>query len=376
MPRRRRHGQGTLFRQGKIWHFQISIQGKKQRRSLHTTDRETAEAQAARIVEEARLLAPSLENSPTVRTAALDEVARLEADTSPSQATRAAYAFAAFEAYVGDIPIALIDLDGLEAYQRHRLLSRARATVEKEIALIRRMLAEHDHPIAKPKAKRGRRTVIRAFTRDELARFLAATTDHFYALYSTALYTGARPTELVPSSTGAQHSALLKTEIDLEGPSILIRTAKGHRAEATRPRRIPIPEDLADLLADQIAANPGPYVFPKCSNLARAFNATLQRAGIDKTTQDGTLDMRSFRHTYGTLQAAEGVESFNLANVMGHAKTSTTQRYIDAAQTRAPILHVPIPIRRKPLGEESTKAETKGSKKGSNETEKPAEKAG
>ena len=83
-------------------------------------------------------------------------------------------------------------------------------------------------------------------------RFFGNATDRLRCLYATALFTGARPTELVPSKHAA-HRALRKSEVDLENDTVLVRTAKEHLGEARRPGLLKIREDLSELLAEQMA---------------------------------------------------------------------------------------------------------------------------
>ena len=52
--------------------------------------------------------------------------------------------------------------------------------------------------------------------------------------------------------------------------------------------------------------------------------------------------MHSFRHTYGTAHAQNGLPAFILKEAMGHSRVSMTERYVDASQTVAPVLRLPL----------------------------------
>jgi integrase len=54
------------------------------------------------------------------------------------------------------------------------------------------------------------------------------------------------------------------------------------------------------------------------------------------------LLLHSLRHTFGTLQAQSGLPALILKEVLGHSQMSTTERYVDAAQSLAPILQIPM----------------------------------
>jgi len=54
------------------------------------------------------------------------------------------------------------------------------------------------------------------------------------------------------------------------------------------------------------------------------------------------LRTHSFRHTYGTAHAQNGLPAFILKKAMGHSRVSMTERYVDASQTVALVLRLPL----------------------------------
>lgn len=57
---------------------------------------------------------------------------------------------------------------------------------------------------------------------------------------------GARPAEVIPSSR-SQHRPVLKTEVDLVDRRVLIRSAKSRLPGESRPRLLPVPDDMVGL---------------------------------------------------------------------------------------------------------------------------------
>lgn len=141
-----------------VWVYQCKINGKTWSRSTGHADRRKAERMAPRLRELARLHRGSPDGLPALKQAATNEVARIEVDVWPSQGQRASCAFLNLIAFAGDIPIDRIDGPIVERYQRKRLQEAARATVDKELCLVLRMLRLNGMAIARPTPKRGRAT--------------------------------------------------------------------------------------------------------------------------------------------------------------------------------------------------------------------------
>ena len=155
------------------------------------------------------------------------------------------------------------------------------------------------------------------------------------------LYTGARLAEIVPSTKGSSHTALLKTEVDLDAGTVSIRTAKGRLGAKGKTRVLSIPADLIEPLRQQVAFTPGPHVFGPLHNSPRDFDLILAAAGIAKVDELGRkVTAHSFRHTYATLMSeAIGHNAFVLKELLGHRQISMTKRY---CHPTAPALILPL----------------------------------
>ena len=337
-----KRGQGILRLYGDTYHVQWYQGGRKRSRSLKTGDKRVAERRARQIVAAERLREASRDGW-RLSESALREAERVGREVSESAGRRCGAALANFAEWAGDIVLDEVDSAMVERYQRERLQRAAQATVRQEVYFVRHMLAENGIEVALPKARPGRKTRVRAFTRDELVRVFRAVTEEQRALYATLLVTAARPTELVPSRY-ARHVALLKEDLRPEENAVLIQTAKGHRGAARRPRLILVPAEVMEMLVAEAARTPGPHVFHSSTNLARNFDAMLARAGIAKRNERGEiLRLHSFRHTYATL-LAHSVAPFILQQMLGHSQVTTTQRYVDDATAQGPVLNVGVSL--------------------------------
>lgn len=343
----------TLIKRNKVWHYQTKINGKTFRRSTGATDRRHAQKVAKQFETEVQLRRKQPEDWLKLSQAMDREVERIEEDISSGQAKRALASFAAFLKWLGRDPdLSEINHDLLEEYQRHRLNRVSRNTVHKDLNFLLRLLHENDYFVPKPKAKRGRETEVRAFTPNELVAIFENVTDHWRPLYATLLVTGARPAELLPSNR-SQHKPLLKTEVDFKKGLIQVRQAKGRCGKRPRSRPpIPVPKDVLDLLKEQIARTPEdyPFVFTPNNNCARAFDATLKRAGIEKVDPVGRkLVLHSFRHSYATLMAEQVQNNPHfLKSVLGHTKITTTDRYCQVQPQVVPIAGLQLNFAHKP----------------------------
>lgn len=270
----------------------------------------------------------------------LEEIKIIESDISSGQASRIKDSLNKFLEWLKeDLTIDQIDQNMIERYQRSRLQQgKAASTVDKDLHALCRMLKRNGYPIQKPSRKPGSEHPNRHFTQEELNKFFQACEDTILkTLFSLLLCTGARVAEIVPSDR-SQHLALLKEEINLKEGTVSIRTAKQKKTGSRLPdiRIVPIPQQLTELVKEQMDRVEGPHLFdpfPHTVYLARRFNRIIKAAGIPKYDLRGLkFTAHSFRHTYATLQCAHvGSNPYVLRAILGHRQISTTSRYCHAS---------------------------------------------
>jgi len=327
-----------LMPKSKVWAYQCKINGKTWIRSTGQTDRKKAEKEIPRLRKLAQLLRERPNASPKLSKAIVEEVARIETDVSSSAAERVSYALRNFLEYAGDIFLERVTAQLVENYQRKRLQEAARATIEKEVGFLLRMLRQNGFSILKPSPKKGKVTEQRAFTPHEVQRFFAACPDRLKCLYALMLATGARLAEMVPSPRSS-HVALLKSEVDLAALRVTIRSAKNRSGTVGKVRVLPLPAELVPLLERQMACVAGPHVFKPLPDSPRDFDLILKRAGIPKVNDLGQkVTAHCFRHTYATMMAeAIGQNPFVLKEILGHKRLSTTERYCHLTAPSLPL---------------------------------------
>jgi integrase len=97
-------------------------------------------------------------------------------------------------------------------------------------------------------------------------------------------------------------------------------------------RRVPVSDELVRLLLELKMASPdkiGPVFASRTGG--RLSHRNVERRGFDPAADDAGLEDVSFhdlRHAYGSRLASKGRTARQIADVMGHEKTSTTEIYV------------------------------------------------
>ena len=95
---------------------------------------------------------------------------------------------------------------------------------------------------------------------------------------------------------------------------------------------MPISDDLVRMLLELKMAAPdkaGP-VFASLTG-GRLAHRNVERRGFDAAAADAGLEgvtLHDLRHAYGSRLASKGLSARQIADAMGHKKTSTTEIYI------------------------------------------------
>lgn len=96
--------------------------------------------------------------------------------------------------------------------------------------------------------------------------------------------------------------------------------------------RVPISDELVRLLLELKMAAPdktGPVFASRAGS--RLSHRNVQRRGFDAAATDAGLEgvtLHGLRHAYGSRLASRGLSARQIADAMGHARTSTTELYI------------------------------------------------
>jgi len=150
-------------------------------------------------------------------------------------------------------------------------------------------------------------------------------------LVRVAAYTGLRRGELV---------ALHWRDVDFSRRKLVVRRAVSANVEASstksrRAREVPLPDQAAGAL-DRLSrrsdfTSPDDYVV--VNRLGRRLDGSALRRRVERARQAAGLRRLRFhdlRHTYGSLLVAGGVDLASVKAAMGHARITTTERYLHA----------------------------------------------
>lgn len=154
---------------------------------------------------------------------------------------------------------------------------------------------------------------------------------HDSELIRVAAYAGLRRGELV---------ALRWRDVDFLGHKLIVRRAVSGDVEVAstksrRAREVPLPDQAAGAL-DRLSRR-GEFVsrddFVFCNRLGRRLDASALRRRFERARDAAGLEPLRFhdlRHTYGSLLVAGGIDLASVKAAMGHARISTTERYLHA----------------------------------------------
>jgi integrase len=97
-------------------------------------------------------------------------------------------------------------------------------------------------------------------------------------------------------------------------------------------RRVPISEELVRMLLElkmRSADKTGPVFASRTGS--RLSHRNVERRGFDAAAEDAGIEgvtLHDLRHAYGSRLASKGLSARQIADAMGHKKTSTTEIYI------------------------------------------------
>jgi integrase len=168
----------------------------------------------------------------------------------------------------------------------------------------------------------------------DVRRFLDAAraeSEAVFAMYVTAVYTGARAGEL---------AGLKWDDVDFERRLITVQRSFDGPTKADDVRYVPILDPLLPVLRAWRLRNPLACVFPNAKGgmhgeSARVFQEVLHRvlarAGFPKSVRGRKerpyLRFHDLRHTFASQWVAKGGSIFKLQKILGHKTVAMTMRY-------------------------------------------------
>lgn len=213
-------------------------------------------------------------------------------------------------------------------------------------------------PLKDPQAKANRRPP--TYAQEELDRIFAKCDERERTTFATLLLTGLREEELC---------YLTWRDIDLRDPqnaSVRVTSKDGFSPKDYEERVIPIPEDLAKLLAKlpRTSTPTAEWVFPtkkggRETHLLRRLKEIAEAADVQGAT------LHKFRHTYATRLLESGCDIVTVQKLMGHSDIETTRKYLnpDEALKRKAVNRLSLPKQPAPQAQPAPPAPPKPAKK-------------
>lgn len=314
----------TLYKRGKSWYLNVSVNGRPVRRSLGTNERlarlRLAEVQAE--VERGRAGFP-VERPIALRDRISAWLETHKANVAESTHLRCTqYADRALELLNGDRALTAADL---ERYKARRLEAGVKAkTVNNELAFLKQV-HNADGPGTNPfrsvrKLKIRDKKPPRWLTAEEIARLLAAATPRAVPYLLGYLYTGARREEL----TKVQWH-------DYDKRRQVVRLfAPKTAGSGVDSRDVPVHAKLRAVLESQEAAGLSrPWPPPVDEHRLRTW--VVKAAARAKIAPRVTL--HDLRHTFASHLVQAGVSLAVVRYLLGHRSITTTMIYSHLAPT-------------------------------------------
>ena len=178
----------------------------------------------------------------------------------------------------------------------------------------------HFKPLKDALAKAKRRPP--TYTQPEIDKLFAACDAFEKTAFATLLLTGLRDEELC---------FLMWRDVNIKDPQNAMVRVTGEGKTGFTPkdyeiREIPIPEDLAALLAN--LPRSADWVFPtnrggRQTHLLRTLKEIADAAKVPNAT------LHKFRHTYATRLLESGCDIVTVQKLMGHSDIETTRKYLN-----------------------------------------------
>lgn len=354
-----------IYKRGKIWQYQISINGRRINRSLGTTSKRDAEAMFAEVERRARLarlglrdprlpyfpIAEHLEDygkhlqAKGVRERHRQDTLRNLRRFVEHQNIRIAAELTRERAeafMVAERSRTKLGRPNQKTAETQKVSVRTVNRIRELLRAFGRWLYESnrltDRPfkgLPKMRDREGRRIVRRALTTDEIARLLAAAPQARAAVYLTAVTTGLRRREL---------SDLKLHHLALDDPGDAWAHLPGELTKNGKPASVALPAETVQALKeleanrDQLLREAKAwarrrqgkrdgYVFPGGVPNIKTYRRDLDAAGIPYETDAGRVDFHALRGTFCTMLAKAGVPLTTAQKMMRHCDPALTANF-------------------------------------------------
>lgn len=336
----------TVYKRGNVYWFDFVFKGRRIQRSTRQGNWRVAEQLEA--ADRSRLALADVgiverEPAPVFSDFAKHFLAEMSKECNPRTVRRYQVSLVSLKKWFGSKRLSEITAEAISQYKLKRLeLGRSNATVNRDLACLRRMLGvavKQDKLSRSPFSDRRvefleEQPADRILTFEEERSYLAAACPTLRDVALLMLETGMRPDEVFHTT---------ERDVELDKHLLHIRSGKTKNA-----RRVVALTDVAlEVVKRRIRASPpaarngnaGPYLFPRWQGfrghdwsrpMTQVWNAhkeALKDSGIRPAFR-----LYDLRHTYGTRAVEAGTDVLTLKRLMGHSSLNTTNRYVHLTQ--------------------------------------------
>jgi integrase len=230
--------------------------------------------------------------------------------------------FASLTAFLGsERQLREINPADIEGFKLHRRKEVSGSTVNRELALLKRMfnlaidwdLFVGSNPVRKVKFFQEVNTGFRTLTQEEEKKFLVHATPYIQDIAVFGLNTGLRIGEIL---------SLTWESVDLENNLLSVFAHKTNKI-----RTVPINTEARRVLEYWALGRKNAFVFYNHEtgspfvDLKAGFGLACRKAGIEGVT------WHTLRHTFASRLVARGVDIVTVQQLLGHSTVTVTMRY-------------------------------------------------
>jgi len=334
----------AVFKRGKVYHYEFSLQGHRYRGSTKRTNRQAA--QTVESVTRNRLLnsiqgVPTPTAIPTLSEFADRFLGWAESNLSTSTVKLHRINIALLKRFYRGQLLTQIDRQSVEDFKSWRAgMNRhnakepvSLATVNRNLTTLKRIFNSADamgihvpNPVRHVKFLRESPGRMRVLTVEEIEKYLEHATGDLKDFAILASETGCRPAEIL---------GLHARDLNTQERYVFIAGTKTPKSR----RIVPLTAQAFEVLDRRSRESSNGFIFPfrrpKTKNHEMLHIESLRKAHdalIAKHFAEDPFTLYTFRHTLATRLVQAGVELPVIGKLLGHSDLSTTLRYIHPAK--------------------------------------------